>query len=240
MREGIADTIIKDRKGGGMRRILICVLLVVPAVVGAQTRRFEVTPAFGYRWGGDVNLYERAITFQDYDLSMSASGTYGVRFGYALTPTVILEATASRQDTQWKDNQSLFGEVPGGFVEPGDTGVLDVDVTYYHLGVAFDIGRAATRGFMLASAGVAHVNAALPLPSDTRLSASVGGGLKMNLSERFALRFEGRYFWTDTDPAASATYSFANQDCQAPCSYTYQYKQSLDQFEATVGFVFRF
>lgn len=240
VRKGIECMTVQDRKGGGMRRILVCALLLMPAVVGAQTPRFEVTPTFGYRWGGEVNLYDQAITFQQYDLGMSSSGTYGVRLGLAVTPTLIVEATASWQDTQWKDNQSLFGEVPGGFVEPGDTGVLDVEVSYYHLGVVFDIGQAANRGFMLASAGVTHVNAALPLPSDTTLSASVGGGLKMDLSKRFSLRFEGRYYWTDTDSEMSATYQFANQDCQAPCSYTYQYKESLDQFEATVGFVFRF
>lgn len=223
-----------------MPRLIVAFVLLFPALGAAQTFRFEVTPTVGYRFGGEMFLQERAIRHQDFDVGISSSGAWGIRLGVATSTAAQVEVLVSHQPTTFKDTQGLFGETPGGFVVPGDTHVLDMDVTYYHLGVAWHTNAGPTRGFLAASAGATRLVPRLPLPNDTRASASVGGGIKLDFNDTLAARFEGRYYWTDTDPNTTATYQFANIDCSGPCTYTYAYPSSMSQFEITFGLVFRF
>lgn len=223
-----------------MRRSLLVAAMLFPALATAQGARFELTPTVGYRFGGEMFLQERAIRHQDFDVGISSSGAWGIRFGLAAGQAAQVEVLISHQSTTFKDNQGLFGETPGGFVVPGDTHVLDMDVTYYHVGLAWHTNSGPTRGFLAASAGATRLVPRLPLPNDTRPSASVGGGIKLDFNDKLAARFEGRYYWTDTDPKTRATYTFANLDCTGPCSYTYAYPNSMSQFEVTFGLAFRF
>ncbi len=223
-----------------MSRAIVAFVLLFPALGAAQTLRFEVTPTVGYRFGGEMFLEERAIRHQDFNVGISSSGAWGIRFGIATSTAAQVELLISHQPSSFKDTQGLFGETPGGFVVPGDTHVLDMDVTYYHLGMAWHTRPGPTRGFLAASAGATRLVPRLPLPNDTRASASVGGGVKLDFNDRLAARLEGRYYWTDTDPTTTATYQFANLDCTGPCTYTYSYPNSVSQYEFTFGLVLRF
>lgn len=223
-----------------MRRLMLTLILLTPTVAAAQGSRFELTPTVGYRFGGKMFLQERAIQHKDFDVGISSSGAWGLKFGISAGPTSQVELVVSHQPSSFKDNQGLFGETPGGFVVPGDTRVLDMDVTYYHLGMAWHTNAGPARGYFAASAGATRLVPRLPLPNDTRASASVGGGIKLDFNEALTARFEGRYYFTDTDPKTSATYRFANLDCRAPCTYTYSYPNSLSQYELTFGLGWRF
>jgi opacity protein-like surface antigen len=218
-----------------MRRVMAIMFALVPALSFAQESRVEIVPTTGFRWGGDIRIEERAFKFQDFNTSIGSGGSYGLRLDFPVSSSTELEFLVDQQSTSFQDTQGLFGEVPGGFIKPGDSHALDVDVAYYHAGVLVDLSRGPMRGYLVGSAGVTHINPQLPLPNDTRFSASIGAGLKYDLTDHLGFRFEGRYFWTDTDPNKTATYSFGNPDCQGPCSYTFSYKPDLNQFEATVG-----
>lgn len=233
-----------------MRRLLALVIMLVPSLALAQTYKVEITPTVGFRWGGGITVDNEAFRHDPtcstcgpegkVGVDIGSGGAYGLRVGFALAPDIRLELMADRQSTQLVDKQGLFGEIPGGFVKPGDKGILDVEVTYYHAGIAWDFGTGPNRGFLVASAGVTHINPMLPLPNDTRPSVSVGGGLKMDFTEQFGMRFEARYFFTDTNASKQATYHFGARDCIGTCSYTYSYKNSMSQVEVSTGFAFRF
>lgn len=223
-----------------MLRGMGVVALLCPALAVAQAARFEVTPAVGYRFGGEMFLQERAFKHKDFDVGISSSGAWGLRAGMVAGRAAQVELLVSHQPTTFKDNQGLFGETPGGFIVPGDTHALDMDVTYYHVGLSWHTNPGPNRGFLAASAGATRLVPRLPLPNDTRPSLSVGGGLKLDFNEALTARFEGRYYYTDTDAKTTATYRFANLDCRAPCSYTYAYPNSMSQFEITFGLGFRF
>ncbi len=223
-----------------MRNMLFLAVATLPAVALAQTARVELVPTVGYAWGGKILIEERAFRHRDFDVGISASGVYGLRVNAPITRNMAGELLVERQDTQLKDNQGLFGEVPGGFVVPGSTHILDLELSTFHGGLVWFLRQGPTRWHLVASVGLTHINALLPLPSDTALSYSVGTGVQLELSDHLAVRFEGRYLAVDTDQHLRATYRFANPDCTAPCSYTFAYKDWASRTSLTTGLAIRF
>lgn len=218
--------------------ILASVLMVPP--VAAQAPRVELVPTIGYGWGGQIRVEERAFQFKDLDVDISSGGSYGLTFDVPLGASLMAEVLILRQETQLKDNQALFGEVPGGFIEPGSKHILDVELTTGQAGLLWVAKHGPTRWHLVAGLGVTHLNFLLPIPSDTVMSYSVGGGLQWELSEHLGFRLEGRYFAANTDESLRSTYTFANPDCRAPCSYTFAYKDWLTQTWLTAGLAIRF
>ncbi|MGC8917177.1 MAG: outer membrane protein [Thermoanaerobaculum sp.] len=209
-------------------------------VASAQTPRVEIVPQIGYAWGGQIRVEERAFQFKDLDVDFSSGGAFGVTLDVPVGRSLMAELLVFRQDTQLKDNQGLFGEVPGGFVEPGSRHILDVELTTAQGGLAWIAKSGPTRWHLTAGLGVTHFNFLLPIPSDTVMSYSLGGGLQWELSEHLGFRLEGRFFAANTDEALRSTYTFANPDCRAPCSYTYAYKDWVTQTWFSAGLAIRF
>jgi len=228
-----------------MRRVVFFVVLFVPAVVWSQsqqpqTSRFDLTLTVAYRMGGDIRVEERAVRPGDYITDVASSGAYGLRLGYALSDAFRLELMADRQSTRFKDNQGLFGEEPGSFVPPGNTTILDLTVTHYHLGLTWDLTTGPTQWYLLGSAGVTDISPNLPLPDDRPFSASFGGGVRLEMSPRLWVVFEARGFWVNTDESVSGTIEFENVDCGETCFITFSYDDLFAQTELTVGLFFRF
>jgi|GEM_PF-1052555 len=222
------------------KRLLVLALAALGVPALAQTPRVELVPTLGYAWGGQILVQERAFQFRDLDVDFSSSGTYGLRLDVPLGRRVALEILAQRQQTQLKDDQGLFGETPGGFVEPGSTHILDLQLTTAQVGFLYFVNQGSSRWHLGAAVGITHANFLLPIPSDTVTSASFGAGVQLALSEHLAVRFEGRYFAANTDEKLRSTYSFANPDCRAPCSYTFAYKDWITQTWLTTGIAIRF
>jgi hypothetical protein len=218
-----------------MRQLVVLVILLSPAVLAAQDGRLELTPTLGYVWGGQVQIEDRAFTHTTYDTDVSPAGSYALVLGIPIAPRTWFELTVNREDTALKDSQGLFGEQPAGFVEPGDSGILDADVTYYHLGGQWELTTGPNRWFLTGSAGVTHFGFAVPLADDTRLSVSGGGGLKMDLTDRLGLRFAAKVYWTDTDEGTYRVQQFQHEDCGATCSYVYGYQPYFLQTELSIG-----
>lgn len=223
-----------------LRAFRLLALLACASSVWAQTPRVELVPTLGYSWGGRVLVQERAFQFKDLDVDFSSSGSYGLRLDIPLGQSWALELLAHRQETQLKDDQALFGETPGGFIEPGSTHILDLQLTTAHVGLLWFAKGGQTRWHLGAAAGISHVNFLLPIPSDTVMSYSLAAGVQLELSEHLAVRIEGRYFAANTDENLSSTYAFANPDCRAPCSYTFEFTNWLRQTWLTTGLAIRF
>lgn len=222
-----------------MRRLIAFFVVVMPALGWAQPGRFELTPTLGFRRGGEIVIQERALKHDDFDVRLASDGSFGLRLGYVINPRVQLEFMANRQEGQLRDEQGLFGETPGGFVPPGSRRILDMAVTYYHAGLVYLWPGDMTHPFAVVSAGVTQFNPKNPLPTERRFSASAGGGVVLDLTERFALKFEGRFYWTDTDENSARVQQLEHRDCTGPCTYTWRYPDRFTQGEVSVGFVFR-
>jgi len=230
-----------------MRRMLFAVTVLVPSLAAAQAGVLELTPTIGFVRGGEIFVNDQAFQNREVNVDMANGGSYGVRFGVGLSQRLQLEFLADHENGHLKDNKGLFGETPSGFVPIMSTSVLDFDVTYVHIGLLWHFTPGPNGWYAVVSAGGTRLEPGSPLPSADRFSASVGAGVKVELNEHSSLRFEGRYFRTDTSGLPSAVQQFdpttyPGKDCYqgGPCTYTYRYGDTFEQLQLSVGYVIRF
>jgi hypothetical protein len=218
---------------------ILLILLPVPSIGLAQQYPVEITPMVGLRRAGGIQIEERAIWHQDYDVRLSSSGIYGIMLDLRVSRGFFLEVLMSRQVGSFDDKDGLFGEEPGGFVEPGERDHLNVEVLHYHGGISWEFGRGWSREYLVAGAGVTRIEPTLPLPGEARPSFNVGGGVKVDLVKRLGLRIDARYYWVDTDEEIVVVEELEHRDCEGPCTYTYSYNPSFSQGEISLGLIFR-
>ncbi|MBZ5587400.1 MAG: porin family protein [Acidobacteriia bacterium] len=225
-----------------MRRLIVATVLLLPSLAVAQQGAVEITPMVGLRRGGEIIVEDRAFQNRNVNVDLATEGSFGVRLGVGLSSRLQLEIMADRQNGRMKDNKGLFGEQPGGFVPILSTEILDFKVTYYHLGVLWHFKPAPNGWYVVISAGDTQIEPKSPLQSVDRFSASLGAGVKVELDEHSSLRFEARYFRTNTGNLPGAVQQFDHRDCYqgGPCTYTYRYSDTLEQGQLSVGYVIRF
>ncbi|HVS03983.1 MAG TPA: outer membrane beta-barrel protein [Thermoanaerobaculia bacterium] len=195
--------------------LLACFLAAAPAA--AQWNRVEISPYGGYRWGGELEAEDNALFRQDVEVDSSA--TFGLRLAIGVHPNVQVELLAARQESELGLDRQLFGE---------DRGLLDVTINYYHLGGLFQWGGGQAQPFVTVSGGIGRIAPDLPgVAAEERLSASFGGGVKVFVNRHVGFRFEGRFFWTDTNDDDD----FFDDD------WGLDYGDDLYQGEVTVGLV---
>jgi hypothetical protein len=162
--------------------------LAAPALADGAYR-FEITPQIQYRFGGTLSGEDNAIA--DVDLDVNDGEGYGVTFDIPLSRSMQLELLASRQSTELRFDEGLFG---------GNFDVADIDLSYYHAGILFQGGDQRVNPFFVASAGATVLSPDVPgADTETRFSVSIGGGVKVFFNEHVGMRFEGRGFWTAVD-----------------------------------------
>jgi hypothetical protein len=138
-------------------------------------RPFELTAFAGARLGGE---FEDGATAAPRDLD--ASGSFGLAAGFPLGGERTLELVWSHQE----------GRV--GADDVGGTPV-ELDLDLLTVGGTFEWVRPHTRPFVSSTAGVMFLSPeGAGLDLEALLAFTVGGGLKVPLSECVALRFEAR------------------------------------------------
>lgn len=163
-------------------------LALAPTPAAAQRTTVEISPFAGYRWDGqldeDAGLFNRTVDVDQSEL-------YGVRLGFVVTDAFQVEIEAQRQPTRFTRGGALFG--PNG-------DLADVDIDSLEVGFLFQGGDGQVHPFGVFGIGTTRLSPDLPgVDSESRLSASAGGGVKVFLNPHIGLRFEGRVHWTDTD-----------------------------------------
>ncbi len=144
----------------------------------------EVTPFYGYQFGGD---FENAETGQRYDLAGGACA--GTQLDIHLSEITQLEFYFSRQETEL-ESAGLF---------PTDT-FFDLDVSYYHIGGTLLISDKHFQPFVVGTLGATHLS---PEPASigslTRFSVGLGGGVRYFPTEHLGLYLAGRGLFTFID-----------------------------------------
>lgn len=210
-----------------LRLIWLLPLLAPAAASAAGAGRFELTPTASYNFGGAIDGGDTDLF--DFDLEAEDSPAFGVTLDIPLASWVQLELLASRQSTELQFDSGLFGN---------DVGVADFDVSYYHVGGVFSWGTGQIHPFVVASAGVTELSPDVAgASSETRFSASFGGGVKIFFSDHVGLRLEGRGFWTALDDYDSDyDYDFCCTGLGCDCDYGYD--SEFTQAQASVGLIF--
>ncbi len=220
-----------------MRKVLLLLaVLIVPAVASAQypppppapphpdryyDNRFELTPFVGYTWGGTIYADTTDVFRQNVDAESSAN--FGLNFGIPIGYSSLkLELMVNHQSTHLGQGGALF--------EPNNQ-VANFDVTYYQAGlqIPFAMSRTATP-YLVMSLGGATLNPQVSgATSSTRFSGSFGGGVKFPINYMFAIRVEGRGYFTDVGNGNN------HHDC-FDCSNSHAFTQG----QVNMGFVFSF
>ena len=157
-------------------------LLCCPSASHAQT--VEVTPLFGYRFGGD--LFER-VTRQPVDLD--GTRTFGAVVNVKFrNEGLFAEALFTHQEARLT--------FPGGLFTPGPDWRITVD--HWEGGglQEFGHGRRA-RPFLTGLLGLTHY--AAQNDNEIRFSVGAGGGVKLMPASRVGVRLDGRLFATFAD-----------------------------------------
>jgi opacity protein-like surface antigen len=198
--------------------ILITGMAVTSPVWAAD---FEVTPFAGYTMGGD---FQDAETGQS--LSFNDTSSYGIMldFRQAGDSDSWIEVYLSRQQTKLKADQGLFVGNP----------LLDVDIEYYHLGGTYGQSTGKIRPFVVGTFGATHmVPQGTGLNSETKFSLSLGGGVKLYLTEHVGLRLDARWFGTLFNGSGGVFCS------NGACLVTVQ-GDVLSQYTANAGIILAF
>jgi Outer membrane protein beta-barrel domain len=167
-----------------MRRALFFLFFLLPAAAFAQPGRIEITPTVGYRLDGDFDARSSDAFDPNLNVQVDGSAVYGLLVDIPLAPNWALEILANRQQSQFV--------VDRGLLTPSST-LGDVDLTILQAGFVFQWGAGQVNPFITAAAGLTRIDPKFDeLSTDDRLSASLGGGVKIFFSENIGLRLEAR------------------------------------------------
>ena len=215
--------------------IALFVLLLPPAAFAQDADyansprargRFELTPTVSYNFGGTLSAESNYFEYSD--LEALDAEAVGITFAIPLSPWAQIELLASRQQTRLENDSGFF---------PGGLGAVDLDVSYYHVGGLFLWGNGKVHPFVVASLGLTTLNTDLPgSREENKFSGSIGGGVKIFLTDRIGLRFEGRGFRTLVDDDTNGI-----DGCDHCNDYRddidYGYANTFDQIQASVGLI---
>jgi hypothetical protein len=183
----------------------------------ATPNRFEITPFAGYAFGGDFEDPTDAS-----ERSLDEDTNFGVFFDIADEPWRHYEFFYSQQSTQ----------VDGA--EP-----IDMDVQYLHIGgIVSHPDAVRVIPFFGMTVGAARLSPDGPgLEDATKLSFSVGGGVRVPFTDHFGLRFDLRAFITLLDEDGSL---FCRSNAQGGSCRIVAESDTFLQYSASLGATFAF
>lgn len=167
--------------------VVVCVFAIsaIAQIPGNATKsgnslRIEITPQAGYFLGGSVKFYEGKLKIQN-------QASFGVTVGMELSKGVMLEFnyTGMSSTADWRPNFNYENQYPSRS--------FGMNVNYFTLGGVREIPISEQLvGFGKMGIGAAYFNSTANDVSDLwRFAVSLGGGLKVYLSDRIGLRFQG-------------------------------------------------
>ena len=168
---------------------IVLIAAAVPVSVFAAV--IEITPFAGYTWGGE---FQEATTGTK--LEVNENGSYGIMLDIKQTEDTQIELYYSRQSTELQSKKS------GSYV---GTPLFDLDIDYIHIGGTASMGEGKVKPFAVGTLGVTRMSPqGVDLDSATKFSLSLGGGVKIPITDHFGLRLEGRWLGTFFDGSGQA------------------------------------
>jgi outer membrane protein W len=196
-----------------MRGLALSLLL---AAGPAAAQDNEISVFLGATTAGGIDRAARGIE----EVTVGGGFTWGVQAGRFFTPRLGAEVLWMRQETGVDVATSA-----------GEQRVFDacVDQVVGHAVFRFRGPEARVRPFAMAGLGAAFFSAD-DLPTETKLTISLGGGVKADIGHGLALRAQVRF-----NPSF-----LSDEDAEPFCDPFGFCQGTLSQFEASAGVVFRF
>jgi opacity protein-like surface antigen len=203
---------------------LVIILAGTPAgAAGPSTSTkgsVEITPFYGYRFGGDVDHVEGASSVE-----VGEGSSYGIMVDIEVEKDGFIEIRYSRQSTELRATDSTFGA--------GQVTVADVDVDHFIVGGTYQWEtNSPVRPFVSADLGAVHFSPE-GFDGETRFAFGLGGGVKLPVSDHLGLRFDGR--WVTTRLSGDTDLFCSGGSCLVVTEGTF-----FNQFEFTAGLSFKF
>ena len=196
-------------------------LVFVAFAARAHASSFEITPLAGYRVGG---AFRDTSLGADRDIQEQAS--FGLALDLGRTPDTQWELSFSRQNTSIGSSSSAPA--------------LDLRIDYLQLGGTYfwsETKRGGVEPYVVGGLGITRFSPLRAGLSDrTQPALNVGVGLRIPLSKRFALRFEGRGYVTLLETSGSI---FCRSDSVDAACTIHARASGLWQIEALFGLAFR-
>lgn len=165
------------------RVTVILLLITVPGFIRAQ----EIYFLGGYQGGGEFTSDSGESFELDEDNSLG------------LVLTIELEQDRDFEFTWSRQSTSLINKS----ADP-NAALFDIDIDYIHLGgTALINDRDGWRTFVLGGVGLVHFSPEDNYDSETRLSLSLGLGLKKHIGKHLLLRTDARLYGTFFDSGSS-------------------------------------
>jgi hypothetical protein len=160
----------------------VTMLLLILAVAPASQGRIEITPFGGHQSGGEFEDYNR-----NSDLEIKNDSVYGAIVGFGQ------EESLSQLELYFSHQESELGGT-GAF---SSANLFELDVDYYHIGVAVRFDRGNLQPYIVGSLGATCFDPQFSnLDSEAYFSFGLGGGVKWLPFEHVGVRLEGRVFGT--------------------------------------------
>ncbi len=164
-----------------MKRALVSLMLLFPALLQAQEATTEITAFGAYRFGG---TFEEDATDGSYELDDSPS------FGLILN-------FRHKDPTQWEilySQQQTEAAYSGATTNDPE---VDVDLHVLQLGGTYQFEGEVARPYLAFTLGGTHVRTrSAESNSDTFFSGSIGVGMKFLPTSRVGIRVEARAYGT--------------------------------------------
>ena len=165
---------------------------LLAAAAQAEAPRFEVSPFAGGRIGGGFDVLEDEATGDETSVDLDNGGSFGVDLGLYAHPNGFYELLYSTQETSLEaDDPAVDGvDVRIDYLHVGGTALFPQD-RFYVPYLSFTLGAT----FLEPTSG--------SFDSETKFSASLGGGFRFPVSEHFQVLLGLRGYLTlinsDTD-----------------------------------------
>jgi hypothetical protein len=157
--------------------LLLCTTIPAGAGELLGRERVELTPFYGYRFGGHFN----ALTGDEREYGIDGAGVYGGLMDINLqAENFKLEVLWSHQKTEVKT--PLF-----------ELDVLPLEIDHFQGGIMQEVGQPHARFAVSLLLGASRLSSP-GLGSETHFSGSLGGSLKLFASPHLGLRLDGRAY----------------------------------------------
>jgi len=151
----------------------------------------ELVPVIGVRGGADLEANVPAVPPATANPSLS----FGLEADFFVRPDAWFSVSADHQSLDFTSDPSSFGVSSFNF-----------SVDYLQFGGGYGPAEGRARPYVTATVGLTHYgSSANVVGTAVGFSGSLGGGVKVPVSKRLALRFEVRGYATTTDAAVSVT-----------------------------------
>jgi opacity protein-like surface antigen len=195
--------------------LTVCLLCGLPPAIAEAGDGLEFVPFVGYRFGGsfDEEISGRSLDLED-------ERNWGFAISKPASSKTRYELLYSHQETRLSDR-----------TDPADA--FDLDIHYLHLGGTVDVSYEHFVPYFSGGIGLTHMSPGRSgFTDETRLSLSLGGGLRWYPTDRLGIRLEMRGYGTLMDTSGSL---FCDGGCQLELS-----SDLFPQFETNLGLIFRF